>query len=186
LTLGILERETTMTSFVHTQFPTEHPGVVRAESVAAAAGHLGRRFGKRFDTTKSLAAMLLAALVAAMVVVADQLIDTWADGHLMAAWVALWAVAFTALALLAPTAKRAAAGLSTGLKAWSERSAQARSEAQYWESAMADPRIMAEIQCAKLRAEEAEIDKLDAAEPTAGLARLDAMMSPSQHYLRYM
>ena len=51
---------------------------------------------------------------------------------------------------------------------------------------MADPRILAEIQCAKLRAEEAEIYRLDAAEPAAGLARLDAAVPPSQQYLRYM
>ena len=175
-----------MTIFVHISFPKEHPALLRAASIASAVGDLGRRFGRQFDATKSLATMLLAALVAAMVVVADQLIDTWADGHLMAAWVALWVVAFAALAVLAPTAKRAATGLSAALKAWSGRAAQARSEAQYWESAMADPRIMAEIQCAKLRAEEAEIYKLDAAEPAAGLARLDAIMSPSKQYLRYM
>lgn len=175
-----------MTNFVHTQFPTKHPGMARAESVASAVDDLGRHFGRQFDATKSLATMLLAALVAAMVVVADQLIDTWADGHLLAAWVALWVVAFAALAMLAPAAKRAATGLSAALKAWSERAAQNRSETQYWESAMADPRIMAEIQCAKLRAEQAEIYKLDAAEPAAGLARLDAAVPPSQQYLRYM
>jgi hypothetical protein len=175
-----------MTSFVHTNFPTEHPGVSRAESVIAAVGNLRRSFVKGFDATKSLATMLLAALVAALVVVADQLIDTWADGHLMAAWVALWAVAFAALALLAPTARKTAVGVAGGLKQWSQRAAVARSEAQYWESAMSDPRIMAEIQCAQLRAEQAEIDELDAAEPAAGLDRLDGIMSPSQHYLRYM
>ena len=142
-----------MTSFVHTNFATEHPGVARAEAVVAAVGD----FRKSFDTTKSLATMLLAALVAALVVVADQLIDTWADGHLMAAWVALWSVAFVALALLAPTAKRAAAGLSIELQAWSRRAAVAQSEARYWESAQSDPRIMAELQAAILRSEETAV-----------------------------
>lgn len=140
-----------MTSFVHTNFATEHPGVARAESLVAAVGD----FRKNFDTTKSLATMLLAALVAALVVVADQLIDTWADGHLLAAWVALWSVAFVAIALLAPTAKRAAVSLSAQAKAWSHRMTLAQSEARYWESAQSDPRIMAELQAAILRSEEA-------------------------------
>ena len=140
-----------MTSFVHTHFATAHPGVVRAESVAAAVNDLR----KKFDATKSLATMLLAALVAALVVVADQLINTWADGHLLAAWVALWSVAFVAIASLAPAAKRAAVSLSAQAKAWSHRTMMAQSEARYWESAQSDPRIMAELQAAILRSEEA-------------------------------
>ena len=140
-----------MTSFVHTNFPTVHPGVARAESVVAAVGG----FRQNFDATRSLSTMLLAALVAAFVVVADQLIDTWADGHLLAAWVALWSVAFVALALLAPSAKRAAARLLVEFKAWSHRTMMAQSEARYWESAQSDPRIMAELQAAILRSEEA-------------------------------
>ena len=139
-----------MTSFVHTHFATAHPGVVRAESVAAAVNDLR----KKFDATKSLATMLLTALVAALVVVADQLIDTWADGHLLAAWVALWSVAFVAIALLAPAAKRAAASLLAQAKAWSHRMTLAQSETRYWESAQSDPRIMAELQAAILRSEE--------------------------------
>lgn len=139
-----------MTSFVHTNFPTVHPGVARAESLVAAVSDLR----KNFDSTKSLATMLLAALVAALVVVADQLIDTWADGHLLAAWVALWSVAFVAIALLAPAAKRAAVSLTQEAKAWSHRMTLAQSEARYWESAQSDPRIMAELQAAILRSEE--------------------------------
>jgi hypothetical protein len=45
--------------------------------------------------------MLLAAMVSALIVVADQLIDSWADGDLLAAWVVLWVVGFAAVALLA-------------------------------------------------------------------------------------
>ena len=33
-------------------------------------------------------------------VVANQVIDTWSEGHLLAAWMVLWVVAFAALALL--------------------------------------------------------------------------------------
>lgn len=139
-----------MTSFVHTNFSTVHPGVARVESVVAAVGD----FREKFDATRSLATMLLAALVAALVVVADQLIETWADGHLLFAWVALWSVAFVALALLAPAAKRLAKTLTLEFQAWSRRAALAQSEARYWESAQSDPRIMAELQAAILRSEE--------------------------------
>src|SRR3990167_6223937 len=60
------------------------------------------------DNSRSLAGMLLAAVVAALLVVADQLIETWADGHLLVVWVALWSVAFAALALLAPPLRQLA------------------------------------------------------------------------------
>ena len=63
----------------------------RATAAAGAPRAASKPFGVRYDAAKGLSAMLLAAMVSALVVVADQLIDTWADGHLLAAWVALWA-----------------------------------------------------------------------------------------------
>jgi hypothetical protein len=45
-----------------------------------------------FSGSKGLSAMIVAVFVSALVVVADLLIDTWADGHLLAAWAALWVV----------------------------------------------------------------------------------------------
>ena len=104
-----------MTSFVHVDYPTQHAGVTRIESAVAAAG----RIRQGFNGTRSLAAMLLAAMVAALVVVADQLVDTWADGHLLAAWVVLWVVGFAATALFADTARHLARRTVTGLDAWS-------------------------------------------------------------------
>lgn len=141
-----------MTRFVNVNFPTVHPGVARAEALVASAGNLKRNF----DPTKSLATMLLAALVSALVVVADQVIDIWADGHLFAAWVALWSVAFVAMALFASTARGVAAKLSSAYSDWSARAQHARDEAQYWESAKNDPRIMADLQAAITRSEKVE------------------------------
>jgi hypothetical protein len=145
-------KDFTMTRFVHVNFPAEHPGVVRAEAIAASVGNIRRNF----DGTKGLATMLLAALVAALVVVADQMIDTWADGHLFAAWVALWSVAFVALALFGASARDAAAKVAAGYQAWTLRLQQSRDEALYWESAQRDPRIMAELDAAILRNEQAQ------------------------------
>ena len=74
-----------MTQFAHADYPTRHPGVERLENAVA----LMAQARKNFDGTRSLSAMLLAAMVAALVVVADQLVETWADGHLLAAWVVI-------------------------------------------------------------------------------------------------
>jgi hypothetical protein len=140
-----------MTSFVHLNHASEHPGVQRAEAVAEAASRLRRGF----DGTKGLAAMLLAALVAALLVVADQLVSVWADGYLLASWVTLWAIAFAALALMAPTAHQLASSLSAGWKQRSARLAQSRADERFWASAKSDPRVMADLQAAILRSEHA-------------------------------
>jgi hypothetical protein len=149
-----------MTSFVHIEYPTTHPGVARFESAVAAAGKLR----KSFDGTKGLAGALLAAMVAALMVVADQLVDTWADGHLLAAWVLLWVVAFGALALLAPTTRYFSGNLIRGLDAWSRRMARERADERLWEVAQRDSRVMADLLAAKTRAE-AEAAELVVTEP---------------------
>ena len=140
-----------MTSFVHLNYSSEHPGVQRAEAVAGAVGRLRHSY----DSTKGLAALLLAALVAALMVVADQLVSFWADGYLLASWVTLWAIAFAALALMAPAAHRLAASLSVAWKERAARVANERSDAQYWASAQRDPRVMSELQAAISRSEHA-------------------------------
>ena len=100
------------------------------------------------DGSRTLAGMLLAAAMAALLVVADQVIDTWSDGHLLAAWVALWTVTFAALALLAPPLRHVAAFVSAGvfkqLVEWRAR----REEAHMWELACHDPRVAEEIRVA--------------------------------------
>ncbi|OOG46633.1 hypothetical protein [Polaromonas sp. A23] len=138
-----------MTSFVNVNHPAEHPGVTRFESALGAARQL--RLG--FDGAKGLAVMLLVALVAALVVVADQLVENWADGHLLAAWVAAWVVGFAALALFAGSIRLLAARAVAALDAWSSAIAQARADVRLWEAAKADPRVMADLQIAIARHE---------------------------------
>jgi hypothetical protein len=72
-------------------------------------------------------------------------IDTWTEGHLLAAWIVLWIVAFAALALLAVPAREAAKGLRVAYHAWNERRRQAAQDAQYWQAALQDARVMADI-----------------------------------------
>lgn len=136
-------------SFVHLNYSDSHPGVERMERVIDAAS----RLRKGFDGSRSLAALLLAAMVSALIVVAEQLIDTWAQGHLMAAWVMLWILVFAGLALLAPTAKSLSGGLMRGLDGWAQRKARSRADERLWALAQKDPRVMADIVAAASRVE---------------------------------
>lgn len=141
-------------SFVHLEYPTRHPGVERMERVIHSASALR----KGLDATRSLAGVLLAAMVATLVVVADQLMETWADGHLLAAWVLMWVIGFAALALLAPAARQLAARVMAGLDGWSQRVARQRADERLWDLARKDPRVMADIQAAASRAEDDDLD----------------------------
>ena len=105
------------------------------------------------DASRSLAGMLLAAVVAALMVVADQLIETWADGHLLVVWVGLWTVAFAALALLAPPLRQLSASMAGAWARWSALSAARRDESQLWNLAQQDYRVMRDIQMAQLHSE---------------------------------
>jgi hypothetical protein len=116
----------------------------------SAAGRPQRR---GFDSTKGLTAMLLAAMVSALVVVADQLIDTWADGHLMVAWIALWVVGFSAIAIFAGAARKVAVKAVGALDAWSQGIAQKRADKRLWVIAQSDPRVMTDLNAAKARQE---------------------------------
>jgi undecaprenyl pyrophosphate phosphatase UppP len=130
-----------MTSFAHVDYPTEHAGVVRAERAAQSLSQAIRGF----DGTRAGATLLLAAIVAAMMVVAGQVIDTWTEGHLLAAWIVMWAVAFAAIALFAAPAKRAAAATLAGFKRWNAARKRAAEDEQLWKLALTDARVMADI-----------------------------------------
>ncbi|MBK8072237.1 MAG: hypothetical protein IPK34_09590 [Ramlibacter sp.] len=115
-----------------------------------AAGNL-RTAANRFDSAKGLAAFLLAAVVSAMLVVADQVMSTWADGHLMAAWIVMWAIAFSVLAMFAGTARRFSRNVIALGNEWAAASAaRRRADARLWAVASNDPRVMADLQAAML------------------------------------
>ena len=84
-------------------------------------------------------------MVSALLVVAHQVIDTWSEGHLLAAWMVLWLVAFAALALLTMPARRMAVALRASARAWAENRARAAEDERTWQVALKDPRIMAEL-----------------------------------------
>lgn len=136
-----------MTSFAHVQYPTQHPGVQRMERAGKNIRHLVK------DATRSSATLLLAAIVAALLVVANQVVDTWSEGHLLAAWIAMWAIAFASIAMLATPAKGMASGLSTGFRRWNAARRQAAEDRAMWQIAQSDPRVMQDLNCAMTRAE---------------------------------
>lgn len=138
-----------MTSFVHVEYPKSHGGVDRVERAVHAAGQLR----KGWTLSRGIAGMLLAAVVSALLVVADQLMETWADGHLLAAWVLLWVIGFAAVALLAPAARSVARRAVAGLDRWSQGVARRRADERLWDLARRDPRVLADLQAAASRAE---------------------------------
>jgi hypothetical protein len=130
-----------MTSFANVHYPTEHPGVVRAQNAAAAL----KDVAARFDGARGAATLLLAAVVSALLVVANQVVDSWGEGHLLAAWMVMWLVAFAGLALLALPARRTAFALRSAAQSWAARRRVAAEDARTWQVAQRDPRIMAEL-----------------------------------------
>ena len=139
-----------MTRFIDINYPTRHQGAERVESVIDAAKEVRRGL----SGTRGLATMLLSGVTAAIMVVAYQLMDSVAEGHLLAMWMALWIVAFAALALFAGTTRQLAARGKTGLDAWSRNRAKARADQRLWSMALQDSRLMAELQTAMTRGEE--------------------------------
>ena len=139
-----------MTSFVHLEYSTKHPGVARVESAIEAAQHLRQGF----SGTRGLAKLLLSAIAAAVMVVAYQVMDSLAEGHLLVLWVGLWVVAFVALAVFANTARQLAARIKAGLDGWSRRLAEARADERLWAMARVDSRVMADLQQAMMRREQ--------------------------------
>ena len=130
-----------MTSFVHVAQPTEHRDDVRTE---LAADPLQRADDAIFSP-RGAASLLLAAIVSALLVVANQVIDTWTEGHLLLAWIALWTIAFATLALAARPAHSAARRLGLRLRRWTDQLRAAQQDEQLWQSALADSRVMADI-----------------------------------------
>lgn len=122
-------------------------------TVTLNATPAAQRPARRADGSRPLAALLLAAAVAALAVVVDQLMQTWADDHLFAAWVAMWAVLFAGTLLLAGTARRLAGRVMVALDGWAQRRALARANARFQALARTDRRLMADLQVARDRAE---------------------------------
>ena len=94
---------------------------------------------------------MLAAVVAALVVLADQLISSWTDDHLLFGWLALWLVILSGTALFAAPARHLARHALPALQGWSQALAEARAEQRFWNAAHRDPRLMSDLMQARQR-----------------------------------
>ena len=135
-----------MTSFVQPTYPTHHEGVERAEHAVENVSHAAHQF----TGARGLATFVLAAIVSALLFAANQLMETWADGHLMAAWIILWAVAFAVLAILATPIRNTVIQIksfdgSAMYAAWSARRKARLADEKMWNFARQDSRLMADI-----------------------------------------
>jgi hypothetical protein len=158
-----------MTRFVHVDYPTQHPGVARVESAIAAAQHVGRSF----SGSRGLSTLLLSAMAAAVMVVAYQVMDTMAEGHMLVVWMALWAVAFTVLAVFAGAARTLSVSIIGGLDNWSRAVANAKADERLWAIARTDARVMSDLQSAMSR-DDGKLDgsRIPSASSVAAAARL--------------
>lgn len=137
-----------MSSVIHIDQSADHSGVARA---TAAFNHV-RHVSSRFNGSSGLAALLLAAMVSALLVVADRVISSWSDGGLLVGWIALWAVAFVALALFSESTHAPATRVSAAWRVSARRRAIERQDQQLWRVAQSDGRVMADIEAAISRA----------------------------------
>lgn len=103
------------------------------------------------EASKTLAGVLLSAVLASLMVVADQVIENWADGHLLLGWVALWSLVFGTLAFCARPLRRASMAAAQAINAWVVSVRQSREDARLWEYARMDPRVMDELYAAVAR-----------------------------------
>ncbi len=138
-----------MSGFFTPDFPTQHQGVRRLGSAVETLQHTG----KHFSGARGLAAVLLAGMASALIVVADQVVSSWADGQLLVAWIALWALIFAAFALFSDVVRGWPTQFAIAFEAWKLESKRRAQDAQMWDTATSDPRLMAELRAAHLRAE---------------------------------
>lgn len=143
-----------MTSFVQPEFPRVHGGVVRlANALEWAQTALAR-----LRSPAGMASVLVAGGLAAVIVVAEQVVSAWADGHLLAAWIAMWVVVFGLLAAFSDAVRAWPLQWQARLQAYRQAAAQRAEDEKTWAAAVADPRLMAELDCAWLRAQRQALD----------------------------
>lgn len=141
-----------MNSFINPAYPLQHRGAERFTSALFAFHGFGAamRIGR-----PALGTLLLAGAVAAVVVVADQIVSAWAEDHVVGAGLALWALVFLVMALLADASRGLALRMMDGFDAWTRAAQRRASDERMWAAAQADPRVMADIHAAMLREESA-------------------------------
>lgn len=133
-----------MSNFIYNSYSVEHTGVVRLyqasdERMAALAAEHEAKAQSKVNWT------VLAAVLAALAIVISQITETWSDGHMLAAWIVLWAMAFGSVALFSTPARRAINLVRSGYRAWVKSRQQAAADERVWNAALQDARLMADL-----------------------------------------
>lgn len=137
-----------MTRFIQPDFPLQHAGATRVTRLLNRARHAMRWLG----SAAGMASLLVTAGLSALIVVVDQIVSAWADGHLLAAWIALWLIVFGLLAVFSDAIRAWPLRLQAHILARRKVAAQRAEDRRTWAAALADPRLMAELDCAFLHA----------------------------------
>ena len=121
-----------------------------AYQLEAAWQEVNKPEGQGFFSSRILFALVFSAVTAAGLVVSYNVMDSVQEGHVLVMWMALWYVAFAALALFTGTARQVGLHLKENLDQWSSNVARKHADQRMWEMAKSDPRLMADLQAAKL------------------------------------
>ena len=130
-----------MTTSASIELYTQHRGLAR---MRGAARYL-RQAAARSSGARGATSLALAATVAALMVAANTLIDSWSDGHLLAAWLVLWGIAFAGMALLAGPVRKLVSLVLSCTEAWTEAYRRAQEDEKTWNAALHDARILADL-----------------------------------------
>lgn len=129
-------------------FTQQYGSAYRLESAVSVAKKPARQGSSR---SRGLFAVLFSAVTAAALVVSYEVMDSVEESHVLIMWMALWYVAFAALAMLGGTVRRMSQRLKAGLDQWSRNLASQRADQRLWELAKSDPGLMADLQAAKMK-----------------------------------
>ena len=140
---------TTMTHFVQPDFPHQHAGAARVTGVLTRV----RGALARLRSPAGMASLLVTAGLAALIVVAQQVVSAWADGHLLAAWIALWLIVFGLLATFSDAIRAWPLQWQAHLGARRQAAARRAEDRRTWAAALQDPRLMADLDRTLLRAQ---------------------------------
>ena len=160
-------------------FTQQYGSAYRLESAVSVAKKPARQGSSR---SRGLFAVLFSAVTAAALVVSYEVMDSVEESHVLIMWMALWYVAFAALAMLGGTVRRMSQRLKAGLDQWSRNLASQRADQRLWAIARQDDRVMADLQAAMSRSEAVQ-DAVPLAKPVAPAVKLAAFMS--QPHTRY-
>ncbi len=144
-----------MTSFVQPEFPRVHGGANRFAGVLERAQTALAQLRK----PAGMASALIAGGLAAVIVVAEQVVSAWTDGHLLVAWIAMWVIVFSLLAIFSDAIRAWPLQWQARLQARRQAARIRAADDRTWAAAMADPRLMAELDNALLRAQREAQDK---------------------------